>query len=130
MPLVKVEIIQGKSPEYKRAILDGIHSALVTAFKIPVDDRNQRLYELSGENFEKRSTKSDKFTLIEITAFKGRSYEAKELLYSEIAKNLMQNPGIKGDDILIVLNEQPLENWGVYGGKPADKIDVGFKIDI
>ncbi len=58
MPLVKVEIYQGKSEEYKRALLDGIHAALVAAFKIPIDDRNQRLYELSEENFERRSNNS------------------------------------------------------------------------
>jgi|WetSurMetagenome_2_1015567.scaffolds.fasta_scaffold202939_1 phenylpyruvate tautomerase PptA (4-oxalocrotonate tautomerase family) len=130
MPLVKVEITQGKSQGYKSAILDGIHEALVTAFKIPADDINQRLYELPGKNFEKRNTKSSNFTIIEITVFKGRSYEAKELLYAEIVKNLSRNPGIEGDDILIVLNEQPLENWAVSGGKPADKVDLGFKINV
>jgi phenylpyruvate tautomerase PptA (4-oxalocrotonate tautomerase family) len=130
MPLVKVEIIEGKSQEYKSAILDGIHDALVTAFKIPMDDRNQRLYELPKINFEKRKTTSDNFTLIEITAFKGRSYEAKQTLYTEIVKNLSRNPVIKGSDILIVINEQPLENWGISGGKPADKLDLGFKIDV
>jgi phenylpyruvate tautomerase PptA (4-oxalocrotonate tautomerase family) len=130
MPLVKVEIIEGKSQEYKSAILDGIHDALVTAFKIPMDDRNQRLYELPKINFEKRKTTSDNFTLIEITAFKGRSYEAKQTLYTEIVKNLSRNPVIKGREILIVINEQPLEKWGMAGGKPADKLDLGFKIDV
>ena len=41
MPLVRVEIMKGKSSEYKKSILDGIHSALVEAFKIPEYDRNQ-----------------------------------------------------------------------------------------
>lgn len=52
MQLVKVEIIKGKSTEYKKAVLYGIHSALVEAFKIPDYDRMQRLYELEKENFE------------------------------------------------------------------------------
>ncbi len=81
MPLVKVEIYQQKSKEYKRAIFEGIHAALVAAFKIPVDDRNQGLYELAEENFERKSNKSENFTIIEILAFKGRSFEAKKLLY-------------------------------------------------
>ena len=58
MPFVKVEILKGKSVEYNTAILDGIHSALVEAFKIPEYDRNQRLYELNKENFEFPYTKS------------------------------------------------------------------------
>jgi phenylpyruvate tautomerase PptA (4-oxalocrotonate tautomerase family) len=129
MPLVKVEIIEGKSQEYKNAILNGIHAALVTAFQIPVDDRNQRLLDLPTANFEKRTTKSSNFTVIEIIAFKGRSYEAKKRLYSEVVKNLSLSPGIDSNDILIVLNEQPLENWGI-GGKPAAKEDLGFNINV
>ena len=130
MPLVKVEIIKGKSAEYKKAILEGIHSALVEAFKIPDDDRMQRLYELDRENFETTPTKTEKYTLIEITAFKGRSLEAKKHLYNAIVANLAQAPGINGTDITIVVNEPPLENWGILGGKPASEVDLGFKIDV
>jgi phenylpyruvate tautomerase PptA (4-oxalocrotonate tautomerase family) len=130
VPLVKVEIYEGKSKKHKKAILDGIHDALVTSFKIPDDDRNQRLYELNGDNFERRGSRSANFTIIEITVFKGRSFKAKKLLYAEIARNLSRNPGIEANDILIILNEQPLENWSVSGGKPVSEIDLGFNINV
>jgi phenylpyruvate tautomerase PptA (4-oxalocrotonate tautomerase family) len=130
MALVRVEIYEGKSKEYKKAVLDGIHNALVTAFRIPADDRNQRLYELKSEHFERRSNTTTDFTIIEITLFKGRSFEAKIRLYAEITGNLSQNPGINVHDILIVLNEQTLENWGVAGGKPASEVDLGFDINV
>ncbi|ADG81550.1 4-oxalocrotonate tautomerase [Thermincola ferriacetica] len=52
MPLVKVEIFKGKSDTYKKALLNGIHAALVEAIKIPDYDRMQRLYELEPQNFE------------------------------------------------------------------------------
>jgi phenylpyruvate tautomerase PptA (4-oxalocrotonate tautomerase family) len=129
MPLVKVEIYQTESKIYKKAILDGIHDALVSAFKIPPDDRNQRLYELDQEHFERRTSKSGQFTIIEITCFKGRSPAAKKLLYAEIARNLSADPGISARDILIILNEQPLENWGV-SGKPASEVELGFNINV
>ncbi|MGZ7117831.1 MAG: tautomerase family protein, partial [Methanobacterium sp.] len=51
-PLVKIEILKGKSKEYKKALLDGIHDALVESIKIPDNDRFQRLYELEEDNFE------------------------------------------------------------------------------
>lgn len=130
MPLVKVEILKGKSVEYKKAIMDGIHSALVEAFKIPDKDRNQRLYELDKENFEFPYTKSEKYTLIELTVFKGRSLEAKKLLYSSIAANLAKSPGIMGEDFVIVIHEPPMENWGLKGGKPASEVDLGFKVNV
>ena len=129
MPLVKIEILKGKTQDYKKAILDGIHSALVEAFKIPNNDRIQRLYELEKDNFEISPTKTENVTLIELTVFKGRSYEAKKNLYLAIVKNLAKSPGIDSKDILIVINEPLLENWGVKG-IPANEVDLGFKIDV
>ncbi|MGI5854687.1 MAG: tautomerase family protein [Bacillota bacterium] len=130
MPLVKVEILKGKSQEYKKAILDGIHSALVEAFEILDGDRMQRLYELDEDCFERSTNKTENITLIELTVFKGRSFEAKKKLYSAIVRNLAKSPGIDGKDIFIVINEPPLENWGVKGGLPASEVNLGFKIDV
>jgi phenylpyruvate tautomerase PptA (4-oxalocrotonate tautomerase family) len=130
MPLVKVSLRKGKSPDYKRALLDGIHAALVEAFVIPDHDRHQQIYELDKDNFEIPPTKSSQFVVVEIIAFQGRSFEAKKKLYSVIIRNLGSSPGINGDDILIILHEPPKENWGIHGGKPASEVDVGFKIDV
>lgn len=130
MPIVRVEIIAGKSSSYKRAVLDGIHEALVEALKIPEDDRNQILNEHPAGNFERRTGRTDKFTIIEIIMFKGRSVEAKRSLYQHIVNNLGQNPGIDGNEILIVINEPSLENWGIRGGNAACDVDIGFKIDV
>lgn len=130
MPLVKVEILKGKSQEYKKAILDGIHSALVEAFEILDGDKMQRLYELDEDCFERSTNKTENITLIELTVFKGRSFEAKKKLYSAIVRNLAKSPGIDGKDIFIVINEPPLENWGVKGGLPASEVNLGFKIDV
>lgn len=130
MPLVKITIRAGKSKEYKKALLDGVHNALVQTFRIPEHDRFQILYELDKEHFEVPSTKTDNATIIEMSVFKGRSNEAKKQLYKAIVDNLAKNPGIKGDDIMIVLQEPPLENWGIRGGKPASGVELGFKIDV
>lgn len=129
MPFVKIEILKGKSPAYKKAIMDGVHNALVEALKIPEYDRNQRLYELDKENFEISANKTESFTLIELTIFQGRSKEAKKNLYQKIAENLEKNPGIQKSDIMIVIHEPPLENWGLRG-IPANEVDLGFKIDV
>lgn len=127
---VKIEIRKGKSEEYKKAVLDGVHDALVEAIKIPDYDRLQRLYELDTLNFEAPETKSDNVTIIEITMFQGRSIESKKAPYTAIVTNLAKNPGIDGNDITIVLFEPPLQNWGVKGGKPANEVDLGFNINV
>ena len=120
MPLVKISLRKGRSPEYKRAILDGVHAALVEAFRIPDHDRHQQIYELDSDNFEISPPKSDRFVVIEIIAFQGRSPDAKKKLYAAIVQNLGKSPGIAGDDILIIVHEPPLENWGIRGGRPVN----------
>jgi phenylpyruvate tautomerase PptA (4-oxalocrotonate tautomerase family) len=130
MPLVKIEIRKGKSKEYKKAILEGVHRALVDSLGIPEHDRFQRIYELNEDDFEAPNDQTDAVTIIQITLFPGRSFKAKKKLYSDIVHNLSHDPGIDGHDILIVLLEPPMENWGIRGGKPASDVDLGFKIDI
>ncbi|HCS20286.1 MAG TPA: hypothetical protein DIW47_06940 [Bacteroidetes bacterium] len=34
------------------------------------------------------------------------------------------------EDITIVVYELPMENWGIRGGKPANEVNLGFKVDV
>ena len=129
MPLVKVSLLKGKSKEEKKALSDAIHAALMEAFRIPENDRNQRIFEFEPENFDVPEGKTSNYTLIEITAFPGRSLDAKRKLYQTIVQNL-NKLDIQPNDLLIVLKEPPLDNWGVRGGIPASEIDLGFKLDV
>lgn len=115
MPLVKIEIIKGKSLEYKKTVLDAVHVALENAIQIENWDRFQRLYEIEDDLFERSKNKTDKFTMIEITMFPGRTKEQKSKLYKEIVKELNERLGIEPTDIFIVINEPANENWGLAG---------------
>lgn len=115
MPLVKIEIIKGKSLEYKKTVLDAVHVALENAIQIENWDRFQRLYEIEDDLFERNKNKTDKFTMIEITMFPGRTKEQKSKLYKEIVKELNERLGIEPTDIFIVINEPANENWGLAG---------------
>jgi len=130
MPLVRIEMLEGRPPEYRKAVLDGVHAALVEAFRIPPGDRNQVLHEHEHENFEIMEGKSLAFLIIEIVVFPGRSLEAKRKLYSAIVRNLSRSPGIAPDDVLIVLLEPPLTDWGIRGGQMASDVPLGFKLDV
>jgi len=44
--------------------------------------------------------------------------------------NLARDPGIDGRDIMIVLHEPPLENFGIRGGKPASEVELAHRIDV
>ena len=81
MPLVEISIRKGRSDSEKKELLNIVYSSLVDAFKIPERDRVQRIYEFKDDEFEIPNDRTNKFTIIEITIFPGRSFEAKKKLY-------------------------------------------------
>ena len=110
-------------------VIDAVQAALREALKIPEGDRTLRLIEHPASHFAVPPGRGEKFTLIEVTMFSGRSMGAKRLLYQAIVRNLAAL-GVPELDIKITLIEAPPQNWGVRGGKPASEIDLGFRIDV
>jgi hypothetical protein len=51
MPLTRVSILAGKPPACRRAILDGIYSALRAGFDVPDDDLFMTLTEHAPDDF-------------------------------------------------------------------------------
>jgi phenylpyruvate tautomerase PptA (4-oxalocrotonate tautomerase family) len=129
MPLIRVEIREGWSRAEKARLLDAIHAAAVEALRIPDEDRTQILTEHPAEAFELPPGKGDRFTLVEVTMFAGRSLDTKRRLYRAVVTNLGRL-GIPASDVLIVVHEAPLENWGVRGGTPASDVDLGFDVGV
>ena len=116
MPVVKVSMLKGKTPEYKKTVLDSIHDGLVESIGIEDWDRFQRVEEFAKEDFEKPDFKSDDFMIIEISLFPGRSKELKGKLIETVAGNLKDRLSVDPSDVFILITEPPLENWGI-GGK-------------
>jgi phenylpyruvate tautomerase PptA (4-oxalocrotonate tautomerase family) len=129
MPLVRISLLKGRSPEEKKTLSDEIHAALVESIKIPQTDFNHRIAEYAPGDWQLPPGKSEKFVMVEITMFPGRSKEAKRKLYKGIVRRL-EALGVPTTDVLVVLTEPPLENWGVRGGAPADEVDIGFELKV
>ncbi|MCR4787956.1 MAG: tautomerase family protein, partial [Lachnospiraceae bacterium] len=119
MPLIEVNILKGKKPEYKKTLMECIHKGLVGSISIEDWDDFQRINEYDEENFQKPSFKSDDFTIIELTIFPGRSKEQKRKMIEMITENLNKSLSIDPQDVFITIIEPPLENWGM-GGKQKE----------
>ena len=72
MPLVTLTIREGKSNDFKSAVLDAVNRALI-ASGVPEKDRFQRVLELSSDGFrfdpeypDLSSRRTDYFILLEI----------------------------------------------------------------
>ena len=129
MPLAKIEVRKHWSEEQAQQIIEAVYLAQREALKVPEDDRQIRYTEYRPEHFHAPQGKTENYTVVEISIFAGRSLEAKRNLYQAIVRNLGV-VGIEPSDILIVLHEIPLDNWGVRGGVPASEVNLGFKVDV
>ena len=129
MPLAKIEVRKHWSEEQAQQIIEAVYLAQREALKVPEDDRQIRYTEYRLEHFHVPPGKTENYTVVEISIFAGRSLEAKRNLYQAIVRNLGV-VGIAPSDILIVLHEIPLDNWGLRGGVPASEVNLGFKVDV
>lgn len=115
MPLVRIDMMKGKAPEYKKQIMRIVHEALVKVLGIEDWDRFQRIVEIDREDFELPDGKSDDFLYIELTLFPGRSREQKKAVIETVTADLNSELGIAMTDVFIVIYEPPYENWGTAG---------------
>jgi 4-oxalocrotonate tautomerase family enzyme len=117
MPLVKINLLKGKSAEYKKTVFDCVHQGLMEGLGISDWDRFQRIIEFDRTDFEAPAEKSDNFMIIELTLFPGRTKEQKKAAIEIITGLLCEKVGIPATDVFIVMNEPPLENWGMGGNQ-------------
>ena len=115
MPLVKINLLKGKSAEYKKTAFDCVHQGLIEALGISDWDRFQRIIEFDRSDFEAPAEKSDNFMIIELTIFPGRTKEQKKAAIEIITAKLVNAISIAPEDVFIIINEPPLENWGMAG---------------
>ena len=121
MPLVRIALRKGKSPEYRRALADSIHRAMVETIKIPEQDRFQILTEHddSGLIYDPSYlgiSRSDGVVLVQITLSAGRTLEVRKALFARIAQLLRESPGVRPEDVLVNLVEVAKENWSFGNG--------------
>ncbi|MGU3437516.1 tautomerase family protein [Actinomycetes bacterium M1A6_2h] len=131
MPVALVEVRRSYTAAEEVGLMDAVHNALVVAFAIPAGDKHIRLIEHRPHRMTTSPglTHPDRYTLITIDCFSGRSIDAKRTLYKEIVSELAQFH-IPADHITITLRESALENWGISGGQAASDIDLGFAVDV
>ncbi len=117
MPLVKINLLKGKSAEYKKTVFDCVHQGLIESLGISDWDRFQRIIEFDRTDFEAPAEKSDNFMIIELTLFPGRTREQKKAAIEIITAKLVEALSIAPEDVFIIISEPPLENWGMAGNQ-------------
>ena len=129
MPFAKIEVRRSRPPEQVRSLIEAVYQAQREALQVPEDDRQIRYIEHRPEHFAVPPGKTENYTFVEILLFPGRSLQAKRQLYASIVRRFGAL-GIAPADVFIVLQEPPLDNWGIRGGVPASEVDLGFNLNV
>jgi phenylpyruvate tautomerase PptA (4-oxalocrotonate tautomerase family) len=129
MPNVTIEVRKRYTAEQEEQIINAVHAALMEGIKTPDWDKTIRLVVHEPHRFATPPQKDERYTLVDVDLFSGRSLNAKKAFYRAIVNNLGKL-GIPADHIKVLLRESEAENWGVRGGVPASEVDLGFKVDV
>lgn len=129
MAQVKIYGLKAHLGPIKLRLSDVIHQCLVEAFKLPEDKRFHRFIALESSDFIYPKDRSEKYTIIEIIMFEGRSVESKKRLIGLLYELLAASFGISAQDLEIVMLESPRHNWGIRG-LPGDELTLNYQVNV
>lgn len=130
MPFTRISLNEGKSPAYLEAVADSLDRALVDAFEVPENDRfvvihQHRNGELIFDRSYRGGPRSDDFILFHITTGKARSADTKARFYRRLVDNLQAAPGVRPEDVMIVIANSTFDDWsfgsGISASAPAEE---------
>lgn len=121
MPLVRIDVLEGRSSKQIAALGDGVHRAMVETINVPPSDRFQVITThapgwLIADPEYLGIQRSKDVVVIQITLNEGRTLEKKKALYAAIARNLAADPGVRPEDVLVNLVEVVKDNWSFGNG--------------
>jgi 4-oxalocrotonate tautomerase len=122
MPLARIDLPQGKSPEYRKTVGEVIYDAMIKTINVPKDDRFQVITEHPAEglifdpNYLGIRRTAD-CILIQVTLNEGRTLDMKRAFYKAIADGLHDRLKLRREDVIISLIEVKKENWSFGNGE-------------
>lgn len=121
MPLLRFDLIEGRSDAELKTLLDAAHEAMLEAFKVPVRDRYQLVHEHKASRMIVEDTglgieRTDKVVLVSIVS-RPRSREMKETFYKLLCEKLEARCGIKSSDVMVNITVNSDEDWSFGLGR-------------
>ena len=122
MPLARIDLAEGQSPDYRSTLGEVVYDALVEILKVPEDDRFQVITEHPERDFIFDPNylgikRSKACVFIQVTLNAGRTVDQKCALYKAIADGLHARLSLRREDVFISLIEVSKENWSFGNGE-------------
>ena len=121
MPLVRISLREGKTEQYRKAVADGVHRAMVEGAAVPEQDRFQIITEHPPSGLIYDPTylgiqRTNDIVMVQIPLSTGRKLAQKRQLFKRMAEILAENPCLRPEDLMINLVEVAWENWSFGKG--------------
>ena len=129
MAQIKIYGLSAQLAPIRRQLSDVIHGCVVEALGLPVDKRFHRFIGLEAEDFIYPPGRSERYLILEISMFEGRSVEAKKQLIRLLFERARTEVNLQPEDLEITITETPRHNWG-FRGLPGDEIGLPYKVDV
>lgn len=121
MPLLRFDLIEGRTADELQALLDAAHRAMLAAFKVPRRDRYQIVNEHKPGHMIVEDTglaipRTDKVVFLQVTS-RPRGRDAKEAFYRLLVEELEKSCGIAPSDVVVSIVENTDEDWSFGLGR-------------
>lgn len=121
MPLVRIELVKGRTPEERTAIGKAVHKAMMETIDVPEDDVFQIISEHERSDMRigefQGVVRDDGVVLVQMLMKSGRTFEQKLNLHRRITENLVESAGVTPNNVVIALHENQPEEWSFGHGR-------------
>ena len=123
MPFARIDLAQGKTPEYRTTVADVVYGGLTEVLKAPEGDRFMIISEHARDNFVYDPDflgikRTSDLIIIQVTSTVGNTKEQKVAFFRKLADDLNSRLGVRREDVFISLVFVDREDWSFGNGEP------------
>jgi len=121
MPLLRIDVIEGRSAAELKELLDAVHAATLAAFKVPERDRYQIVHEHPAAEMRIEDTglgipRTERIVMVQVTT-RPRSRLEKQNFYESLCQELLRRCGVKTSDVVVSITQNADEDWSFGYGR-------------
>ena len=129
MGQVKIYGIRQHLQPIRDQLSDILHGCVMEALQYPPDKRAHRFIYLEKDDFFYPAGRTDRYIILEISLFEGRSVEVKKRLINLIFERFSKELSLEPMDVELTIFETPRHNWGIRG-LPGDELSLNYEVKI
>lgn len=117
MPLVRIDITGPKTSEYKQALISAVRAAVIDGLAAQDERVVVRLTETDAACVDVPNCRTERFTLVDVMLYEGRSPEMKVTFGRLLRERLALSPGIEPSEVAVALHDLSKVDLDVLPGE-------------